>query len=116
MKKVFVLSILLSSLTIVTYSSNDNSENTNSKLFKMSRNSNRVALFESLKNQLKTKNNLTGNSSVSTYNDVISLFGDPTLKIQQKLIYTLNPSNGCKAIFEFDGFKNLTYVGLVDCN
>jgi hypothetical protein len=114
---------LITSFSLVIFFTNISTDigenNTNSRLFKMSRNSNRIALFESLQTTLKIKPNRATSTAYqySTYSDVLALFGEPTLRIQNSsLVYTLNPANGCKAVFEFDGTKSLTYIGIRDCN
>ncbi|MFY7964031.1 MAG: hypothetical protein ACOVO1_03985 [Chitinophagaceae bacterium] len=96
----------------------------NSTFFKMSRNSNRIGVFEQLQYLIKikgTKSNVTvigsqENAGYSTYEDVVDLLGEPNVKVKNTLVYTLNPSNGCKAIIELDANKNVVYLGVKDCN
>jgi hypothetical protein len=55
-------------------------------------------------------------TNYSTYSDIVELLGEPNLRIKNSCIYTLNPSNGCKAIIEFDANKNVVYLAVKDCN
>lgn len=90
----------------------------NSTFFKMSRNSNRLAIFEQLQSLIKVKDSRATTAGIySNYTDVIMLLGEPNLKLHNsKLVYTLNPTNGCKAIVEYDGSGTVTYLGVKECN
>lgn len=93
----------------------------NSTFFKMSRNSNRLALFEQLQGVIKIKASKTvTNGSLlnqySNYQSVVDLLGEPNVKVKKStIIYTLNPEIGCKAIIEFDNDGYAVYVGIKDC-
>jgi hypothetical protein len=94
----------------------------NSTFFKMSRNSNRMQIFEQLAPILKAKTNNSGyaslnNNRLSTYADVVLIFGEPDIKLKfNQFVYTLNAARGCKVIFEFDVNKELNYFVVKDCN
>ncbi len=96
----------------------------NSTFFKMSRNSNRTSIFEQLQYLIKIKAgksnfavaNAQYQATNSTYEDVVELLGEPNIRFKNTLVYTLNPSNGCKAIIELDANKNVVYLGVKDCN
>lgn len=93
----------------------------NSTFFKMSRNSNRLALFEQLQATIKIKSSKTAThasvaNQYSTYQSVVELLGEPNVKVKKTtIIYTLNPEIGCKAIIEFDNDGYAVYVGIKDC-
>lgn len=96
----------------------------NSTFFKMSRNSNRLALFEQLQSVIKIKyhkvntnfGSQTTGVQYSTYDDVVELLGEPNVKVKKtSIIYTLNPTIGCKAIIEFDVDGYVVYIGIKDC-
>ena len=130
MKKILLVTILgLSS--VLSNASNERDEmkladkdKQNSTFFKMSRNSNRVAIFEQLQSLIKIKTSKSsfavgGNvqtTNFSTYQDVVDILGEPNVRIKNTLVYTLNPSNGCKAIIEIDANKTVVYIGVKDCN
>ena len=97
----------------------------NSLFFKMSRNSNRVAVFEQLQSLVKIKSSKSSFAVVkgqtetyySTIEDIIEILGEPNVRIKNSsFIYTLNPSNGCKAVIEFDANRTVVYIGVRDCN
>ncbi len=96
----------------------------NSTFFKMSRNSNRTSIFEQLQYLIKVKggksnfavSNAQYQTTYSTYEDVVELLGEPNIRFKNTLVYTLNPTNGCKAIIELDANKNVVYLGVKDCN
>ena len=131
MKKVLLITTL-GLFTLLSKANKDKDETKladkdkqNSTFFKMSRNSNRVSVFEQLQSLIKVKANKSnfavgGNVQTttiySTYVDVVSILGEPNVKIKNTLIYTLNPSNGCKAIIELDANKTVVYIGVKDCN
>jgi hypothetical protein len=117
--------------TLMTKAGNDKNETKladkdkqNSTFFKMSRNSNRTSIFEQLQYLIKIKGSKSNFTVVngqytainSTYDDVVELLGEPNIRVKNTLIYTLNPSNGCKAIIELDAIKNVVYLGVKDCN
>ena len=90
-----------------------------SLFFKMSRNSNRISIFEQLQSLIKIKSNKTNStqSFYSTYENVLEVLGEPNVKLKNNsIIYTLNPVNGCKAVIEFDANKTVIYIGVKDCN
>ena len=130
MKKPLLLSTLVFTVFIVN-AGNDKTDNRvvdkkqNSTFFKMSRNSNRLLIFEQLQSSIKIKSTqyaFGGNSQAqpnqfTTYNDIVEMLGEPNVKISKSIIiYTLNPSNGCKAVIEFDSNSNVIYIGVKDCN
>lgn len=94
-----------------------------STFFKMSRNSNRVQLFENLQGEIKvktSKSNFAVNTQPSTNQfttvaDLIQLLGEPNVIIKNTYIYTLNPATGCKAVIEFDAKKEVTFIAVKDC-
>lgn len=96
----------------------------NSTFFKMSRNSNRLSVFEQLQYLIKVKGgrsnfaviNSQDQTTYSTYDDIVDLLGEPNVRVKNTLVYTLNPSNGCKAVIELDVNKNVVYLGIKDCN
>lgn len=97
----------------------------NSLFFKMSRNSNRVAVFEQLQSLVKIRTSKSNfavvkgqtEANYSTIEDIIEILGEPNVRIKNNsFIYTLNPSNGCKAIIEFDVNRTVVYIGIRDCN
>jgi len=96
----------------------------NSTFFKMSRNSNRTNVFEQLQYLIKIKGSKSNFAFASTqnqtiysnYEDVVELLGEPNIRFKNTLVYTLNPSNGCKALIELDANKNVVYLGVKDCN
>lgn len=96
----------------------------NCTFFKMSRNSNRMGFFEQLQSHIRirtTKSNFAVNQQQSynfftTNEEVISLLGEPNVRVNNSFIYTLNPQTGCKAIIEFDNNKTVVYIGIKDCN
>lgn len=97
----------------------------NSLFFKMSRNSNRLAIFEQLQAQIKIKSHKSKFAvniknvvvNFSSMNEVVALLGEPNVKPNYyTFVYTLNPSSGCKAIVEFDTDKLVKYIGIKDCN
>ncbi len=101
----------------------DDKHKQNSTFFKMSRNSNRAGIFDQLQLLIKVKtakNSYGANKQYqpmySTYADIIEILGEPNLKIKNSCVYTLNPSNGCKAILEFDANKTVIYLAVKDCN
>jgi hypothetical protein len=121
--------LLIASMGLITIASKANDEHDiikladkdkqNSLFFKMSRNSNRIAIFEQLQSLVKVKSNknIIAQSAYSTYDDVIEILGEPNIKIKNSsFIYTLNPSNGCKAIVEFDVNRVVVYIAVKDCN
>ncbi len=130
MKKILLVTILgLSS--VLSNASNDRDEvkladkdKQNSTFFKMSRNSNRVAVFEQLQSLIKIKTSKssfavggnTQTTNFSTYQDVVDILGEPNVRVKNTLVYTLNPTNGCKAIIEIDANKTVVYIGVKDCN
>lgn len=96
----------------------------NSTFFKMSRNSNRMALFDELQGLIriktaKAKFSVKKTSPIyefTTADEVINLLGEPTAKLKTNaLVYALNPSNGCKAFIEFDANKTVTSVSIKEC-
>lgn len=93
----------------------------NSTFFKMSRNSNRLALFEQLQGAIKVKSPkiMVSNSipnQYSTYQNVVELLGEPNVRLKKTtIVYTLNPEIGCKAVIEFDSEGYAVYVGIKDC-
>ena len=130
MKKILLVTTFGLS-TFLSNASNERDDNKladkdkqNSTFFKMSRNSNRITVFEQLQSLIKIKTNKSntvgGNvqstTVYSTYQDVVDILGEPNVKIKNTLIYTLNPSNGCKAIIEIDTNKTVVYIGVKDCN
>ena len=130
MKKLLLLSTLVFTVFIAN-AGNDKSDNRivdkkqNSTFFKMSRNSNRLSIFEQLQSSIKIKSPqyAFGGSSqaqanqFTTYSDIVEMLGEPNIKISKSvIIYTLNPSNGCKAVIEFDSNSNVIYIGVKDCN
>lgn len=130
MKKELLLSTLVFTVFIAN-AGNDKTDNRvadkkqNSTFFKMSRNSNRLSIFEQLQSVIKIKspqyafgsNFQSQANQFTTYSDIIEMLGEPNVKISKSIIvYTLNPSNGCKAVIEFDGNNNVIYIGVKDCN
>jgi len=125
MKKGFVL---LSVVLLVAFARAGNEKNElkledkdkqNSTFFKMSRNSNRINVFEQLQSLIKTKSNknvVNNGQEFSTYEDVVEILGEPNVKVKNTLVYTLNPSNGCKAVIELDANKTVIYIAIKDCN
>ncbi len=125
MKKGFVL---LSVVLLVAFARAGNEKNEikledkdkqNSTFFKMSRNSNRINVFEQLQSLIKTKSNknmVNNGQEFSTYEDVVEILGEPNVKVKNTLVYTLNPSNGCKAVIELDANKTVVYIAIKDCN
>ena len=131
MKKILLVTTLgLSAL--LTNASNEKDEmkladkdKQNSTFFKMSRNSNRVSVFEQLQSLIRVKTsksnfavggNVQTSIGYSTYQDIVELLGEPNVKVKNTLVYTLNPSNGYKAIIEIDANKTVVYIGVKDCN
>lgn len=89
----------------------------NMVFFKTMRNSNRVAVFEKLQLKIKVKNANAIAGQYSNYKDVVELLGKPDINIKNNmLVYTLNPSNGCKAYIGLDAEQNVTYCMAKDCN
>jgi hypothetical protein len=130
-KKLSIAALLFTAIVANATNGNDNSrfsESTkqNSTFFKMSRNSNRLAIFQQLQGSVKLKSgrsvftanpNQTAITQNSNYNDIIELFGEPNVKIKNtSVIYTLNPTSGCKAVIEFDANQEVVYIAIKDCN
>lgn len=89
----------------------------NSVFFKTMRNANRIAVFEKLQPKIKIKTGEALPGQFSTYSDVVNLLGEPNINIKYNtLVYTLNPSNGCKAYIGLDAWRNVTYCVTKDCN
>jgi hypothetical protein len=123
----FSLSVLALSIALVAFTPKKDGGNSTSSLtvedkqnivfFKTMRNANRVTVFERLQTKLKIKQANTINMQPSTFADVVSLFGEPNINIKNTtLIYTLNPSNGCKAYIVLDAQGLVTYCATRDCN
>lgn len=128
MKQVLMLASLFG-ITSLSNASNEleggstEKDKQNSLFFKMSRNSNRINLFEQLQSRIRIKSsksnfayfNAPAVASYSTMADVIELLGEPNVRMGNSFVYTLNPGNGCKAVLEFDASKNVIYIGVKDC-
>ena len=117
MRKI-IISCTLLAVSLIVFGENG-TPNTCTKnhytLFKMSRNSNRLALFQTISSTFKVKKtNLNG--IYTTKNEIIDYLGNADIKVKNSMIYTLNPTSGCKAILEFDANNNLTYIAVKDCN
>lgn len=121
----FSLSVLSLCILLVAFApKKEGSNNTlsvedkqNSVFFKTMRNANRIAVFEKLQAKIKVKNSTTLVGQFSTYSDVVNLLGEPNMNIKNTtLIYTLNPSNGCKAYIGLDEWRNVIYCVARDCN
>ncbi len=129
MKKLFFVVPLASVIMFVNAKTGENDVKKtdvkqNSTFFKMSRNSNRLSLFEQLQSSIKVKsarvstNPKTPNLVVqyTTYSDVVELLGEPNVAVKKStFIYTLNPTNGCKGIIEFDTEGYVVYMAIKDC-
>lgn len=94
----------------------------NVKLFQASRNSNRSAIYEQLLPLIRTKANnkqvfLKMNMlSIANYQTIKNVLGEPDFKLKNNiLIYTLNPTNGCKAYIELDENALVNYCITKDC-
>lgn len=128
MKKGLLLSAVVLLVVLVKANNEKNEikledkDKQNSTFFKMSRNSNRVNVFEQLQSLIKVKGksdfsaSLQNGNTFSTYEDVVEVLGEPNFKVKNTLVYTLNPSNGCKAIIELDASKTVVYIAVKDCN
>ena len=128
MRKQFVLAILcisLLSFTTIDETILSDKDKQNSIFFKMSRNSNRIAVFEQLQANFRIKtykskfgaNQQSVTASYSTIENVIEVLGEPDVRVNSNsFVYTLNPKNGCKAIIEFDNIKMMIFIGIKDCN
>ncbi len=125
--KWFSSSILVLAIFLVAFNpKKDNGNNTatltvedkqNIVFFKTLRNANRIGVFERLQGKIKIKQANTINVQPSTFADVLNLFGEPNINIKNAtLIYTLNPSNGCKAYIGLDAQGFVTYCVTRDCN
>lgn len=131
MKKV----LLITTLGLFTLTANANNvgddnkladkDRQNSMFFKMSRNSNRIVVFEQLQSLVKIKSPRPNYAAIkgvsesyySTIDDIIEILGEPNVRFKNNsFVYTLNPSTGCKAIVEFDANKTVVYLGVKDCN
>lgn len=124
----FFVATLLSVIVIGSYAGENNLGIANdgkekSTFFKMSRNSNRVHLFEELQSFIKiktTKSSFAVNaqaivSQYTTTNELKQLLGEPNVALKNAYIYTLNPTTGCKAVIEFDAKKEVTFIAIKDC-
>lgn len=104
-----------------TSSENDSkltaSDLSNISSFKASVGLNRIALFEQIKPLVKCIDANGSTSEATTSEELISLLGEPDVKIQQSIYqYNLNvSSNSCKAIVGLSKDGMVTFCVIKDC-